>query len=362
MADPPPEPTVTGVLPVVAELPPEATADEHADAVGLRYVSDDEPGIRRRRRGRGFSYHRPDGMLVPDGPERERYQALAVPPAWTDVWICADPEGHIQATGLDEAGRKQYRYHPRWRSVRDATKFHRMGAFAAALPAIRDTVDAHLRARSMSRERILALVVALLDETLIRVGNERHLREGGAIGLTTMACEHVDVHGTRVDFSFPGKSGQEQQIELRHPRLARQLLRCEEIPGQRLFSYQDEDDWHEVDSSAVNAYLREIAEDEVTAKDFRTWGGTVVAAGRLRELGPPADEREADRNVLDAIDAAAERLGNTRAVCRASYLDPRIPKAYRVGRFDAAWDGDDEEVDRLDPAERAVQRLLEAPA
>jgi DNA topoisomerase I len=170
------------------------------------------------------------------------------------------------------------------------------------------------------------------------------------------------VHGTRVDFSFPGKSGQEQQIELRHPRLARQLLRCEEIPGQRLFAFHGEDDWHEVDSSAVNAYLREIAQDEVTAKDFRTWGGTVVAAGRLRELGPPADEREADDNVLDAIDAAAERLGNTRAVCRASYLDPRIPKAYRAGRFDAAWDGDDEEVGRLEPAERAVQRLLEEPA
>jgi DNA topoisomerase I len=356
-----PDPTVAGVLPVVAGLPPEATADEHADAVGLRYVSDDEPGIRRRRRGRGFSYHRPDGTLVPDGPDRERYQALAVPPAWTDVWICADPEGHVQATGIDDAGRKQYRYHPRWRSVRDATKFHRMAAFAAALPTIRDAVDVHLRARTMARERVLALVVALLDETLIRVGNERHLREGGAIGLTTMACEHVDVHGTRVSFSFPGKSGQDQQIELRHPRLARQLLRCEEIPGQRLFAYQDEDDWREVDSSTVNDYLREIAEDEVTAKDFRTWGGTVAAAARLRELGPPADEREADRNVLDAIDVAAERLGNTRAVCRASYLDPRIPKAYRAGGFDAAWDGDHDEVDRLDPAERAVRRLLDEP-
>jgi DNA topoisomerase I len=177
--------------------------------------------------------------------------------------------------------------------------------------------------------------------------------------LTTMACEHVDVAGTRVHFSFPGKSGQEQEIELRHPRLARQLLRCEEIPGQRLFAYRDGEDWQQVGSSEVNAYLREVADDDVTAKDFRTWGGTVVAAQRLRELGPARDEREADANVLDAIDVAAERLGNTRAVCRASYLDPRIPKAYRFGRFDEAWDDDEAEVDRLAPAERAVQRLLE---
>jgi DNA topoisomerase I len=361
MIEDPADPTVTGVLPVVAELPADASPDDHADAVGLHYVSDDEPGIRRQPRGRGFSYVRPDGTVVPDGPERERYKALAIPPAWTDVWICDDPEGHIQATGIDDAGRKQYRYHPRWRSVRDATKFHRMAAFAAALPTIRDTVDGHLRTRRLSRERVLALVVSLLDETLIRVGNERHLREGGAIGLTTMACEHVDVHGTRVHFTFPGKSGQEQDVELRHPRLAKQLLRCEEIPGQRMFAYQDHDDetWHEVDSEAVNAYLREVSGDDLTAKDFRTWGGTVTAAGRLRELGPPADDREADSNILDAIDTAAERLGNTRAVCRASYLDPRIPKAYRYGRFDEVWDEDEGDVDGLAPAERAVQRVLE---
>jgi DNA topoisomerase I len=355
------DPTVTGVLPVVAELPADASPDDHADAVGLRYVSDDEPGIRRQARGRGFSYVRPDGSVVPDGQERERYKALAIPPAWTDVWICDDPAGHIQATGIDDAGRKQYRYHPRWRSVRDATKFHRMAAFAAALPTIRDTVDAHLRSRRLSRERVLALVVALLDETLIRVGNERHLRDGGAIGLTTMACEHVDVHGTRVRFNFPGKSGQEQDVELRHPRLAKQLLRCEEIPGQRMFAYQEDEDetWHEVDSEAVNAYLREVAGDDLTAKDFRTWGGTVTAAERLRELGPPADDREADSKILDAIDNAADRLGNTRAVCRASYLDPRIPKAYRYGRFDEVWDDDEGDVDGLTPAERAVQRLLD---
>ncbi|MFA9431772.1 DNA topoisomerase IB [Egicoccus sp. AB-alg2] len=354
---PPPDPTVTGILPVVAELPADAPPEAHAEAAGLVYVDDEEPGIRRLRRGRGFSYVRDDGTLV-SGEERERIQALAIPPAWTDVWICEDPAGHVQATGVDDAGRKQYRYHPRWRAVRDATKFHRMEAFATALPRIRASVDRDLRARTMSRERVLALVVALLDETLIRIGSREPGDEGGAIGLTTLACEHVDVHGTRVHFSFPGKSGQEQDLELRHPRLARQLLRCEEIPGQRLFAWQDDGEWRNVDSGDVNAYLREIADDDLTAKDFRTWGGTVVAAETLRELGPPASAREADRNVLAAIDEAAERLGNTRAVCRASYLDPRVPKAYRFGHFDEAWDPDPAEIDGLSRSERAVQRLV----
>lgn len=352
------DPTITGILPVVSQLPADAPPERHAEAAGLVYVGDDEPGVRRVRRGRGFSYVADDGTLV-RGEERERMQALAIPPAWTDVWICDDPAGHIQATGIDDAGRKQYRYHPRWRAVRDATKFHRMEAFAEALPRIRTAIDRDLRARSMSRERVLALVVALLDETLIRIGSREPGEDGGAIGLTTLECEHVDVHGTRVHFSFPGKSGQEQDLELRHPRLARQLLRCEEIPGQRLFAWQDDDEqWRQVDSGDVNAYLREIADDDLTAKDFRTWGGTVVAAETLHALGPPTDEREADHHVLAAIDAAAAALGNTRAVCRASYLDPRVPKAYRFGRFTSAWDDDPGVRDGLSAGERAVQRLV----
>jgi DNA topoisomerase I len=356
--------TITGALPVVAELPPDATPDEHAAAVDLVYVADDEPGIRRRRHGRGFSYLDTDGQVLPDGPTRRRCVELAIPPAWTDVWICRDPAGHVQATGSDDAGRKQYRYHPRWRAVRDATKFHRMGAFAAALPAIRTAVDRDLRHPRLTRDRVLALVVALLDETLIRIGNDRYAAAGGAVGLTTLACEHVDVHGTRVRFRFPGKSGREHDVALTHPRLARQLLRCEEIPGQRLFGFLDGDEaWHDVDSGMVNAYLREVAGEDLTAKDFRTWGGTVAAAELLHELGPPADEHEADANVLAAVDHAAERLGNTRAVCRASYLDPRIPKAYREGRLDAAWRGRDGSR-QLTAAEHAVRRLVaaEAPA
>jgi DNA topoisomerase-1 len=351
--------TVTGVLPVVSELPADASPDRHAEVVGLVYVSDDEPGIRRVRRGRGWSYHLPDGTLLAEGPQRERCRRLAIPPAWTDVWISLDPDGHLQATGYDDAGRKQYRYHDRWREVRDATKFHRMGAFATALPRIRETVDGHLRKRSLTREKVLALVVALLDETLLRVGNDQYARDNESYGLTTLLDDHVAVDGTRVRFRFPAKSGQERELELSHPRLARQLLQCEEIPGQRLLAYLDGDAWRQVDSGAVNDYLRDVAGDAVTAKDFRTWGGTVVVAGALRGLGRAETAATAESNVLTAIDAAAERLGNSRAVARASYVDPRVPKAYRVGRFDEAWDGDDATVERLSPAERAVARILD---
>lgn len=353
------DPTITGLLPVVAAMPPDATPGDHAEAVDLVYVCDDEPGLRRVRRGRGFSYVRPDGSALPDGPERERCEAMAIPPAWNDVWICSDPNGHIQAVGVDAAGRKQYRYHPRWRVVRDATKFHRMGAFATALPNIRASVDADLRRRTLTRDRVLALVVALLDTTLIRVGSDAEPGEDAAIGLTGLGCEHVDVDGTRIRFAFPGKSGQDHDLELRHPRLARQLLRCEEIPGQRLFAFEDEDGWRHVDSGQVNDYLRRTAEDDLTAKDFRTWGGTVAAAETLRQLGPPQDEGDIESRVLAAVDAAAERLGNTREVCRSSYLDPRVLKAYRSGRFDDAWDEDPGPVDRLSPADRAVRRILE---
>ncbi len=351
--------TVTSVLPQVSQLAPDATPDEHAAVVGLVYVSDEEPGIRRVRRGKGWSYHTPDGEVIPDGPVRDRCARLAIPPAWTDVWICTDPNGHLQATGYDDAGRKQYRYHDLWREVRDATKFHRMAAFAEALPAIRGTVDAHLRKRSLTREKILALVVALLDETLLRIGNDEYARTNESYGLTTLLSEHVEVTSRRVRFAFTAKSGLEREYELRHPRLARQMLKCEEIPGQRLFAYQDDDGaWHHVDSGAVNAYLREVAGERFTAKDFRTWGATAVVAEELRALGAFETMREAESNVLAAVDAAAERLGNTRAVARASYVDPRVPKAYRFRRFDEAWDDDEDAAGGLSPAERAVQRIL----
>lgn len=352
--------TVTGALPVVTALGDDATPDDHADAAGLVYVSDEEPGLTRLRWGKGFTYRFPDGETVPrDDPARRRTDRLAIPPAWTDVWVCLEPTGHIQATGRDEAGRKQYLYHPRWRGIRDATKFHRLEAFGAALPGLREAVDAHLRTRRFTCQKMLALVVALLDETLIRIGSDQYARTEGAHGLTTLENEHVEIDGSTVRFAFPGKSGKDRELELRHRRLARQLLRCEEIPGQRLFSYQDGEGWRHVGSGAVNEYLRDVSGDDVTAKDFRTWGGTVIVASTLRTLGPAGGQRDAEAKVLEAIDTAAERLGNTRAVARSSYVDPRVPKAFRLGRFDAVWDDEPGTCDRLSPAERAVTRILQ---
>ena len=352
--------TVTRALRVASSLPADASPDEHADAVGLVHVSDDEPGITRHRWGQGFTYRFPDGTTVPqDDPARERAEALVIPPAWTDVWVCMDPQGHVQATGRDDAGRKQYLYHPHWRGIRDATKFHRMGAFAAALPRIRDAVDASLRTRRFTRQKMLALILALLDETLIRVGNDQYARTNGTFGLTTLEHDHVEIDGSRIHFAFVGKSGREQDLELRHRRLARQLLKCEEVPGQRLFSYEADGGWHPIGSEDVNDYLAEVAGDELTAKDFRTWGATVLVAQHLHDAGPPDADTDADTAVLTAVDAVAERLGNTRAVARSSYVDPRVLKAYRLGRLDDTWDDDPDVRDRLTPAERAVRRVVE---
>ena len=355
----PDELTVTRALPVVSDLPPDPSPDEQAAAAGLVHVSDDEPGLARLPWGTGFTFRFPDGRTIPRShPQRRRAEALAVPPAWTDVWVCRDPSGHIQATGRDDAGRKQYLYHPRWRGIRDATKFHRLGAFSDALPRIRATVDARLRQPRFTVDRMLALALALLDETLIRVGNGQYTRDHGTVGVTTLEEEHVEVDGSHVRFSFTGKSGSERDVEVRHPRLARQLLRCEEIPGQRLFSYQDASGWHEVDSAHVNDYLADVAGDAVTAKDFRTWGATVRVAHHLHEVGPAESARDADDRVLDAIDEAADCLGNSRAVARDSYVDPRVTATYRHGGLDDAWDQVHEERHRLSPAERAVRRIL----
>ena len=352
--------TVAGALPVVSKLPTDASPDDHAAAAGLVYVSDDEPGLARLRCGTGFTFRFPDGRTVPrDDPQRRRAEALAIPPAWTDVWVCRDPDGHIQATGRDDAGRKQYLYHPRWRGIRDATKFHRLGAFADALPRIRAAIDERLRTRRFTDEKLLALALALLDETLIRVGNGQYARDHGTFGVTTLEEEHVEVDGSVVRFSFTGKSGSEREFEIRDRRLARQLLRCEEIPGQRLFAYEDEEGWHEVDSTHVNDYLTEVAGDTLTAKDFRTWGATVLVADHLHTTEADDADRNPDAPVLEAIDQAAERLGNTRAVARDSYVDPRVTEAYRRGHLDDAWDRDPEVRGRLSPAERAVQRILD---
>jgi DNA topoisomerase-1 len=303
-----------------------------ASQAGLRYVTDGVRGITRKRAGTGWTYFAPGGKRIEEKEERKRLNGLAIPPAWTDVWICPDPDGHIQATARDARGRKQYRYHQSYREARDQSKFRRMLEFSEVLPALREGIERDLRAPDLSRRQLLATVVWLLDRTLIRVGNDEYARENRSYGLTTLRRRHVKVDGTMLRFSFRGKSGVEHTIAIADPRLARIVQRCRDLPGEELFRYVDAAGKRQlVSSDDVNAYLRELTGREITAKDFRTWGGTMLAAVELRRLGEAASRREADRNIVAAIDAVAERLGNTRAVCRKYYVHPALLQAYLLG-------------------------------
>jgi DNA topoisomerase I len=303
-----------------------------ARAAGLRYTLDTGPGIRRRRAGSGWSYRDPAGVRIDDAPVLQRIRSLAIPPAWTDVWINPDPRGHLQATGRDARGRKQYRYHPRWREIRDETKFTRMIAFGQTLPQIRAQVVAELGRTGLPRETILATIVRLLDESLIRVGNEEYVHDNASYGLTTMRPEHVDVDGASVHFAFRGKSGKWHEVGVSDRRVARIIQRLQDLPGQALFQYREADgEPRPIASEDVNAYLHAIAGQAFTAKDFRTWAGTVLAARALRDLGPATTPTEVKANLVRAVDAVAARLGNTRAVCRASYIHPAILHGYETG-------------------------------
>src|SRR5881396_1348584 len=305
---------------------------ESARAAGLRYVSDLSPGIRRKRAGKGFMYRTGEGRTVDDRDTIRRIKGLAVPPAWTDVWICPNPHGHLQATGRDARGRKQYRYHLRWREVRDAVKYDRMVAFAAALPEIRERTDRDLERPGMPFEKVLAAIVRLLEETRIRVGNEEYRKENGSFGLTTLRNRHAEVIGADVHFSFRGKSGKLHRVDLQDRRLARIVKRCLEIPGQELFQFLDESgEAKPIDSADVNAYLRDISGEDFTAKDFRTWIGTVLAAKALAEVATFTSHADAKRKIARAVESVAKRLGNTKAVCRKCYIHPAIVEAYLDG-------------------------------
>ncbi|HEU0195043.1 MAG TPA: hypothetical protein VFQ71_12635 [Gaiellales bacterium] len=294
-------------------------------------MNDQEPGISRRRRGRGFQYRRPDGRAL-SRRDLARVRGLAVPPAWTDVWICTSQNGHIQATGRDSRGRKQYRYHDRWNDVRDATKYERMLAFGRALPRIRRRVDRDMARRRLSREKVVATVVHLLDTTNIRVGNDEYARENRSFGLTTIRERHVDVTGSRLRFRFRGKGGIAHDVEITDARVARVVQRCEELPGQHLFQYLDEhDEPTDIQSEDVNEYLQRTAGEDFTAKDFRTWSGTVLAAWALDELGGYDSDSQAKRQLLDAVESVATDLGNTPAVCRRCYVHPEVFKAHLDG-------------------------------
>ena len=300
---------------------------------GLRYVTDGVAGIVRKRAGTGWAYYAPNGARIRDAGKRRRINTLAIPPAWTDVWICPDADGHIQATARDARGRKQYRYHASYREARDRSKFRRMLEFSEALPRIRERIERDIRAEDLSRRQMLATVIRLLDKTLIRVGNDEYARENGSFGLTTLRRRHVQVNGSSLRFTFSGKSGVEHDIAVTDTRLARIVQRCQDLPGKELFKYLDAFGKRQaVTSDDINAHLREISGEDVSAKDFRTWGGTMHAALALRAMGPPASRREADRNIVRAIDLVAERLGNTRATCRKYYVHPVVIEAYLLGR------------------------------
>ena len=309
--------------------------EEHRQAAaraGLNYVTDGVAGIRRERAGKGWTFYAPDGSRITDPAERKRIDALVIPPAWTDVWICPDPGGHIQATARDARGRKQYRYHALYREARDKSKFGRMLEFSEILPEIRERVERDLRARDLTRRQILATVVMLLDKTLIRVGNDEYARENRSFGLTTMRGRHLEIKGAKLHFSFRGKSGVNHAIAITDRRLARIIQQCQDLPGHELFKYLDASGKRQtISSDDVNAYLREITGRDLTAKDFRTWAGTMLAARELFRLGPAKSRREAERNMIRAIDAVAKRLGNTRAVCRKYYVHPGLVRAYLQG-------------------------------
>ncbi|NJK80498.1 MAG: DNA topoisomerase IB [Chloroflexaceae bacterium] len=331
----------------------------------LRYVSDDEPGIRREGSGDEVRYIDPQGKRITDKAVLKRIAEIGVPPGYTDVWICTDANGHIQATARDSRGRKQYRYHKRWLEVRDATKFARMEAFAAALPTIRAAVDKDLRRHGLPRERVLAAVVRLLETTFMRVGNDEYARTNKSYGATTLHTRHVEVEGNELSFAFRGKSKKFHTITLRDRRLANIIKRCLDLPGYRLFQYLDENDNRQtINAEDVNAYLRAITNQDFTAKDFRTWGGTVVAAQLLASYDPPKNEKEAKRKINDAVKETAATLGNTPTICRRCYIHPVVINAYQAGTFSDLYAVAQEEYteDRngLHSEEEAVLSLLHA--
>jgi DNA topoisomerase-1 len=313
---------------------------EAAASAGLYYVTDLEPGLARRRRGKGFSYHDParGGAAVRDAATLDRIRTLAIPPAWTDVWICKDPDGHLQATGRDARGRKQYRYHPRWRAIRDAHKFDRLAEFGEALSQLRPAIEERLVLPGLPREKVLAGVVHLLDQSLVRVGNAEYANDNDTFGLTTLRADHVATRSGQVRFRFVGKHGIDHDVVIDDPRVAKLVRRCHELGGKELFTYRDDEGQAvRVTSTDVNDFLHELVSPGVSAKDFRTWGGSVAVTEVLVATGAAASDRERDANVLEAIDVAAERLHNTRTVCRNCYVHPAIIDAYRDESLADVW-------------------------
>lgn len=346
-----------------------ATSNSHAEvarSASLRYVNDDEPGITRHNSGKGFRYRHTGGQWVTEQAELGRIQGLAVPPAWTDVWICQDDRGHIQATGRDQRGRKQYRYHPRWSETRDNVKFSSLAQFARALPRLRRQVRRDLGKRGLPREKVIAALVWLLDNTMIRVGSASYVRENGSFGLTTLRSRHLQIDGSSLKFAFKGKSGKQWRLQLVDRRIARIVRKIQELPGQQLFQYVDGDGRSAVTSEDVNDYIRMASGQQFSSKHFRTWGGTVRALALFAERPTPAERPAQARTRNEVFDEVARRLGNTRAVCRKGYIHPGIIDAWargqlkqqlsiRSGRVSSELDRDEARTSRwLDGIERSA--------
>lgn len=328
---------------------------QSSKAAGLRYVTDAKPGITRKKWRKSFRYFDADGNRITDEPTLKRIRSLVIPPAWTDVWICPIANGHLQATGRDARKRKQSRYHPRWREVRDETKYERMKLFGQALPKIREQVDKDLALPGLPREKVLATIVRLLETTSIRIGNEEYARENHSYGLTTLHNRHVDVEGAKVHFRFRGKSGKVHSIDLNDRRLARIVKKCQDLPGHELFQYLDEEgEQRAVDSADVNEYLRSITEEQFTAKDFRTWAGTVLACSLLRQFESCETQNQVKKNVIEAIKTVAQRLGNTPAVCRKCYVHPAVIETYMGGSMVKVFE--DEVKREVEKSPQALQR------
>ncbi len=354
--------TPTKAAKILTEEPVPTAFQEAAESAGLRYVSDETPGIKRVRRGKRFSYAMPDGKPVRDAATLERIRKLAIPPAYEDVWICVKANGHLQASGRDAKGRKQYRYHEQFRAVRDTTKYEHIMTFAAVLPKVRATVAEHMALRGLPREKVLATIIHLLETTMIRVGNSRYAQDNKSYGLSTLQTRHVAVEGTELRFRFNGKSGKQWRLSIRNRRVARIVKAMQELPGQHLFQYVDEAGvQHEVSSGDVNGYLREISGADITAKDFRTWTGTVLAAVGFAEVGPAQTVTGTKQNIRTVVDAVSSILGNTPTVCRKCYVHPAIIDSYTTGAMQLrvkASAKDQIGAGQLSPEEQAVLRFL----
>lgn len=315
------------------------TPEQIANRAGLTYVSDEQPGIERKRWGRGFRYVYDSGRVVESQRQCNRIKSLVIPPAWEDVWICRDPRGHLQATGRDEAGRKQFLYHPKWQEAANRLKFENLNQLGNALPRIRRRVSNQLRKRKPGREKILALIVRLLDLTGMRIGNEQYVQENGAYGLTTLRRKHLELNGASAEFRFPGKSQQKQVVKITEKSTLRALKSCVAEKGKSLFAYRERKGTCAVESDEVNDFLREISGVDITAKDFRTWVASAGAAAELYDRRDEPDWKQREKNLVEVTQMVAARLGNTPAVCRSSYLDPRLLEAYQEGRFPKIFDG-----------------------